>query len=399
MFLASVPRVPYVDPLQAPLAERLTQLGRGLRHVAYFYARPDTSTFRYRVLNMIEALRGADPEVGAAWFAAADLEHTDAILDRADVVVICRVLYTAGFAHVIAGARARGLRVLFDVDDLVFDDRFTQLVMETLDVTQDEAAWTSWFGWIARAGAMMRLCDGVIVTNGFLAERAQAFSGLPTAIVPNFLNAAQLETSARILAGKQATGFARDDRIHFGYFSGTPSHNRDFAIIADTLADLMASHPRLCLRIVGYLEPGPRLLSFGDRVERWPLQDFVNLQRLIGEIEFNLAPLQNNVFTACKSELKVFEASAVGTISIASPGFRLAVRDGQTGYVAPAQDWPHVLAVALSRLDDYPTMAAAAATAALASYSPSRQGRRIVHALFGVHCSPAFRDPQQVAQS
>jgi glycosyltransferase involved in cell wall biosynthesis len=358
---------------------------RGAPRIAYVYERPDTSTFRYRAWNMIEALRTAETGAGAAWFCLDDLEATDAILDRADCLVLCRTRYSAGIARLIAGARSRGLRVLFDVDDLVFDGRYAHLVLDTLDQAPSEADFDFWFGYTGRIGGALRFCDGAIVTNSYLGEKVTAFAGLPTHVVPNFLNALQLNASARILQHKRASGFRRDRHIHLGYFSGTPSHNRDFAIVSDVVADLMARDPRLRLRLVGFIEPRGRLAGMADRIDRHPLQDFVNLQRLIGEVELNLVPLQDNAFTNCKSELKVFEAAVVGTLSIASPSYTLrpAIEQGEAGWVAPAHRWREVLTQAIAALDDLPPMAEAAAAAAIARYRPEAQAAAILAAVRG----------------
>ena len=385
MFPTGPAPVRYSDPWAQSLTSRLAALSRGAPRVAYFYERPDTSTFRYRCFNMIESLGLAEPGVGAAWFSAADLEWADRIIDRADTIVICRARYTPAFGRLIAIAKSRGRRVLFDVDDLVFDTRFTHMVMDTLDQTTTEADLDFWFALLARIGETMRLCDGVILTNDYLARRATDFCGLPSWVVPNFLNGAQLDVSARIVERKRATAWQRDGRIHLGYFSGTPSHNRDFAIIADTVAELLQRDRRLTLRIVGFLEPKGRLAGMADRIERFPLQDFLNLQRLIGEVELNLVPLQDNTFTNCKSELKVFEAAITGTISIASPSFTLrqAIEEGETGYLATAYRWEEVVLRAIERLDDYPRMAEAAVAAAEERYGPARQAKAITEAVFG----------------
>ena len=64
----------------------------------------------------------------------------------------------------------------------------------------------------------------------------------------------------------------------------------------------------------------------------------MNLQRLIAEVEINISPLQNNLFTNCKSELKYFEAAIAGTITVATPtyAFSRAIVDGENGFLAKA---------------------------------------------------------------
>ena len=335
---------------------------------------------------MIQALRAARLDVGAAWFGTADLIALDAIARTADVIMICRSRYTGELAQLIAQARARGVRVLFDVDDLVFDDRFAHLVVETLDLPQTEETWNIWFSNISRVGTTMRLCDGVVVTNHQLAEHVYAYAQLPTAVIPNFLNQRQIDVSDHILASKIRSNFARDETIYLGYFSGSPSHNRDFDLVKDAVIDLLQRDRRIHLRVVGYLDLGADLTDgYQSRIDRHDLYDFVNLQRAIGDVEFNLVPLQDNVFTRCKSELKVFEAAIAGTVSIVSPRPNLvdSVQQGRTGYVASSFEWEHVLREATTSFETYREMAEAAAHYCLERYSPDRYGDRIASVIFG----------------
>jgi glycosyltransferase involved in cell wall biosynthesis len=385
MFLTKTPTLGAPELEAESFATRLKRLDQGARHVAYFYPRPNTGTFRYRVLNMIEALMTTGASVGASWFSGSELAYLDAIIERADVIVICHAKYSRDFAQLVASARALGKRILYDIDDLVFDERYVHLILNYLDHSTNDVDMNYWFADFGRYGALMRLCDGVILTNEFLAERAREFSGLPTEVVPNFMNRAQLRHSASILEDKILSGFSRDGHIHVGYFSGSPTHRRDFSIIEDALFQLMNRDSRIVLVIVGFLEPDSRFLRFGERVEVFPLQNVLNLQRSISEVEINVVPLQDNVFTNCKSELKVFEASAVGTISIASPTFTLrgAIRDGETGFLAPAQAWRQALDRAIDHLEYYPDMAMAAAGSALRFYVPEIQGPVVMRALFG----------------
>lgn len=385
MFLTEIPVVDYADPWNAPFIERLAQLGHGSRHVAYIYPQPNHGTFRYRVLNMIEALRTTDASLGASWFSADEISNPDAILVRADVIVVCHAKYSVEFAQLVARARARGIRLLYDIDDLVFDTQYVHLVLNYLDHLARDVDFDYWFADFGRYGALMRLCDGVIVTNDYLAERVRDFCGAPTAVISNFMNRTQLSHSARILKSKQASHFSRDGRIHVGYFSGSPTHRRDFAVVAGAVSALMESDPRIALRIVGLLDLGDQFARYGDRVEVFPMQNILNLQRLIGEVEINVVPLQENIFTNCKSELKVFEASAVGTVSIASPSFALrrAIKDGETGFVAAAHRWEDALGLAIGRLESYADMAIAASEVALRRYVPEVLGATVIRVLFG----------------
>jgi glycosyltransferase involved in cell wall biosynthesis len=383
--------IAYCDPWTASFEERLAALSSRPRRIAYFYEHPDTSTFRYRVFNMVEAL-AAESELGisASWFHIGDLDRMDRFIDRANALVICRTRYSAAIARLVARARARGLPVLFDVDDLVFDLDHVHLLIHTLDQDPEvETTWDNWFGWIGRTGATLRLCDGAITTNAFLARQIEAFSPwLRARVVPNFLNREQQAISRRLFEAKRSSGFARDGQIHVGYFSGTPTHNRDFGVAQGALARLLDRYPRLVVRVVGFLEPGGDLLRHRDRLEFHPLQDFFNLQRLTAEVEVNIVPLQDNLFTNCKSELKYFEAAVCGTLTVASPTFvfRNAITDGQTGFLACAHEWEAKLQAAIAAVEEPDAYAAIAERAfihAESGYGWDRQARAIVAAVFG----------------
>ena len=267
------------------------------------------------------------------------------------------------------------------MDDFVFNTAYAHLIINTLGLDcEDPRVWEDWFAMIGRMGQTLRMCDGAITTNDYLATRITEFCELPVKVVPNFMNQEQVELSQQIFEDKQSTGFARDDAIHLGYFSGSPSHNLDYAIIEAALESVLESDPRTRLMVVGYIDAGPSFSRFGNRVIRQPFHDYVNLQRLISRVEFNLMPLQANIFTNCKSELKYFEAAIVGTLSIASPSqnYASSISDGKNGYIARAHQWTSVLKQAIASIEKYPDMAGVAYQDALEKYSWSKQRDKIL---------------------
>jgi len=396
VFVGIPPAIDYVDPWLSGFDERLRQLTAQPRRIAYFYERPDTSTFRYRVFNPGLTL-AASPDLGVsgAWFDHRDLNADDSFIDVAHALVICRARYNARVAYMVARARARGIPVLFDCDDLVFDPGRAHLLVDSLGVdSSSEAIWDYWFAYPGRLGATLRLCDAFVTTNEYLAERAlECHPRLRTAIVPNYLNPEQQDLSQSCYRAKQNSGWARDGRIHIGYFSGTPSHARDFAIVAPAIGRLLARDPRIVLRVTGYLDPDQELMRYRDQIEFYPLQDFLNLQRLIAEVEINIAPLQDNTFTNCKSELKFFEAAICGTLTLATPTFtfRNSIVDGKTGFLVPSYDWDLALQEAVAVVEDksrYETIAIAAFEYAQKAYGWNRHAHTIARAVFGPEVAP-----------
>ena len=289
-------------------------------------------------------------------------------------LVICRTRYTARLDNLVTRARASGCRVLFDVDDLIFDNRYVNLVLETLDRPSGEALLDEWFAAMSRIGAMLRLCDGAISTNNFLSERIEDFAQIPTWVVPNFLNTLQLERSDAVRRARHAS--PPPERVaSIGYFSGTPTHNRDFELVSTALANVMTRHADVRLLIVGFLEVGSALRGFGDRIDMLPLTDFLTLQTLIGSTGLNIVPLQANVFSNCKSELKYFEAAIVETPTLATPNysFRLAIDDGVNGYLVDAYDWERRLEQAVCGDLDLAGVAERGLEHVLRWYTPAAQ--------------------------
>ena len=359
MFTLSQPVIPYTDPWPTPLAERLRRTRQGKHRVAYLYETPDSGTFRYRVYNMIQAL-SARPEISATYFTSGELAELARALPHIDVLVVGRYRYTNELSQLISRARDHGKRVFFDTDDLVFDLDYVPLMTATLDlnlVTPD--LWDPWFAMVGRMGASLKLCEAALTTNKYLAERIRSFTGKKVSVIPNFINREQQALAQKLYQQKQASGFARDGRVHIGYFSGSATHNKDLEVAAGALARLLGKSPQVVLRIVGFMELKGPLRELGARIERIEFQDYLNLQRYVAEVELNLMPLQDNEFTNCKSELKYFEAGIVGTVSIASPVFsyRQGITDGVSGFLARAHEWDDKLAEALQQLGDYRVMA------------------------------------------
>jgi glycosyltransferase involved in cell wall biosynthesis len=390
--VARTPAPPeFPDPWAPSLEERVRTITAATGHtVAYVYEVPDTSTFRYRIFNMVEAL-GADESaepIAAAWFTRAEMPILERLIGDIRTLVICRSRYTARLDNLVTRARASGCRVLFDVDDLIFDNRYVSLVLETLDRPSTEPLLDEWFAAISRLGATLRLCDGAITTNTFLAERIEDFAQVPTWVVPNFLNGLQLERSAEVRRKRHASAPSRGV-TRIGYFSGTPTHNRDFELVSTALANVMTRHTDMRLLIVGFLDIGSALRGFADRIEILPLTDFLTLQTLVGATGLNIVPLQTNIFSNSKSELKYFEAAIVETPTLATPTytFRLAIEDGVNGYLVDAYDWERRIEQAVCGALDLAGVAARGLEHVLRWYTPAAQVGAIRRAVLGTPVS------------
>ena len=366
------PRVPTLvksvtrQPLQPPLYDRLASLSLGKARIAYFAENVYSSTFRYRAENMAQVLNQAvatgNVETSAACFFSSDLQYKANIVDGADVLVVSRARYDLDIAQLIQLSKTQNKKIWFDIDDLVFDTGCIDLIIKTSGQEPTDEVLHYWYGVVGRMAQTLRLCDGVITTNAYLANKIKQFSNLTVKVIPNFVNAAQMAISAPLYQRKLATGLTPRERIKLGYFSGSSSHNCDVSLISHALERVMAADARIDLVLVGHIDIeqafGARFGGYikghlADRVTLHPFVDFVALQELIANVDFNLVPLQVNDFTHCKSELKFVDAAIVGTVTIASPAFAYAevIRHGENGYLAEDDQWEAVLLQAIATRD------------------------------------------------
>jgi glycosyltransferase involved in cell wall biosynthesis len=340
------------------LSQRLTELLEGpkTRRVAYLYDTPDTSTFRYRVYNMVEGLRNSkESDIKASWFASNEIPALRSVLPSLSVLVMTRVKFSQAVSDLITAANHYGIRVLMDCDDLVFDLRYAQLVSENNSQPfYDESHLDSWYAYVGRLNATALQCVGGITTNKFLAEKLENVCDGPVSIVQNFLNKRQEDLSRKLLAAKSEAGFRGDGRVMIGYFSGSPTHDKDFQIALDSIVQIMDKDPNVDIRIVGFMRSHAVLGRFGERVSKISLQDWLNLQVKTAEVDIAIAPLQLNDFTHSKSELKFFEAAAVGCYCVASCSytFERAIRSHDNGILVNNGNWFDALNNAISLVRD-----------------------------------------------
>ncbi|PLX35249.1 MAG: glycosyl transferase family 1 [Hyphomicrobiales bacterium] len=380
----------YVAPWsRETIEERVTELlrGDGLR-VAYLYEKPDASTFRYRVFNMVEALRSTSKhEISASWFSLSEIDRLANLLPQIDVLILSRIRYCRRLANLINRAKLFNVQLLADFDDLVFDIKYAHLIAVNNDYPTDrENTLDHWYAYVARMQTMAAHCDGGITTNAFLASKLEMICDGQIHVVPNFLNRHQEELSRRLLETKQKRAYRGDGTVTIGYFSGSRSHNEDFAIVLQTLTNLLNQDPYITLHIVGYINNLGDLKSFGNRVKTIPLQDYLNLQVKIAEIEVNIAPLQTNDFTHSKSELKFFDAAAVGTWTCATRTFTYerAISDPDLGCLTENGNWANALGEAVELARDPETYAErmnAASSYIYQRYSCNQNVEAIVAAL------------------
>jgi len=289
-------------------------------------------TTQIRCIQPAEALKAAGYSV-----SVSTINRT--LPTAKQFIVMHRVQLDDYTRHFIICAQARGIPLIYDTDDLLFDP-------DGIDyLSQGSKAKNYISGWKPYADAMA-MCDAVTVSTDFLATRAQIINP-NTHVILNALSDDYLRLADEVAEQRNK---AKSDHITMAYLSGSNSHDADFASIEDTLVQTLHKYPKTRLFLVGPLEVSEKFATFGDRIIRNDFVPYSEFPTLFRTIDINLIPLETDqAFCHAKSELKFIEAAACGIVSIASPTepHKAAITHGKNGLLA-TDDWEACLSDLIS---------------------------------------------------
>lgn len=280
--------------------------------------------------------------------------------DKFKIFIFHRVLFTPSVKKLIENIKAQNKEIIFETDDLVFDSKYLEFMdfFKQMNVFEKKLYENGVGGEILKDD-YVKVCT---TTTTYLAEKLKEYDKR-VFIIPNKLSKKDVAIADQIMKYKtcnikheaeikseddksnllHATCSMLHDNIRLGYFSGTISHNKDFATITDALLRIMEKYPQVELFLAGPLDIENRLNKFADRIKQTPYASRKKHFENISKVDINLAPLEmENPFCESKSELKFFEAGIVGvpTVASATQTFKEAISDGFDGFVASnTEEW------------------------------------------------------------
>lgn len=334
-------------------------------------------TRRYRCIHHQEqlALQGI-----ASTLREADDHQLYVDATTHDLFILQRVAYSDLIGDLIELAHLRGVPVIFETDDLIFEPELYRSIAY-LDTLSPDAAQRFRASLDAQAKTFA-LSDAILTTTQYLADAA-AKHGKLAYVQRNACSSEMLRSAEAAYQRRQHRGTTAE--VVIGYFSGTGSHNRDFALVTPALLEVLHRYPQVWLHVSGQLDLDTRFQAFQSRIRRAPFIAWQELPNLVAQIDINLAPLElDNPFCQAKSEIKYTEAALVGVPTIASPtdAFAYAIRPGENGLLAATgEEW----LAALCHLIENPTarqqIGEAARTRTYAEYAPQPRGQALVATL------------------
>jgi len=296
-------------------------------------------SFRYRCEHQAAQLRS----LGLATDICYDHQISDnAVIDRYQWLWLHRVPYNEKIGAFIEAARRAAKPVVFDTDDLVFDEKVVSYMrstewMTTREVEQVFATAKGYYQTLSR-------CNFVTVSTDYLRDAVlRLLPDMRCFVTANMLSDAQLSLAEQALKGTHPGSRKETQTVTIGYFSGTRTHNADFRECSRALVRIMEIYPMVRLLLVGYLDVGREFAGFGGRVEQHRFVPWQRLSTLFTKVDINLAPLEmDNPFTECKSDLKYLEAAIMGIPTVASAvgSFKKSIEHGENGYLCRTEaDW------------------------------------------------------------
>lgn len=280
--------------------------------------------------------------------------------DRFSVFVFHRVLYTPSVKKLIENIKKQNKEIIFETDDLVYDPKYlTHMDYFKVMNPLERKLYENGVGGEILADHYVKTCT---TTTTFLADKLREH-GKKIFLVPNRLCKKDVEMASKLqvhqvkspsspsrkeivnIESKETRHSELDIRnlIRIGYFSGTLSHNKDFATVTDALVEIMQKNENVELCLVGPLDVENKLNFFKERIRQLPFvpreKHFANM----ASVDISIAPLEiGNPFCESKSELKFFEAGIVGVPSVcaATQPYLEAIEDGVDGFVANGtEEW------------------------------------------------------------
>lgn len=298
---------------------------------------------------------------------------------QADAVVFYRVPATKRVLEIIESIRSAPqiIPILGDVDDLIFDPSIADSLDNLGRLDDEERAL--WIRGLHRYRTTLEACDYFIGSTQLVTSEGERLLGVPATRFDNGVGVLLAQASERAMAKPR-----RDGPIRIGFFSGTNTHDADWASIEPAIARVLDAHD-VQVWLGGLVEPTELLDPYRQRIKRFDFVTWSELPQLLHQVDICLAPLTpDSRFNEAKSAIKWLEAALVETPTIASPTqpFREVIRQGETGMIAGDEDeWVEAITQLLGEPQLRRHIGREAKRQALIERSADRQGWTMVEIL------------------
>lgn len=297
-----------------------------IKNISFLIGCLEGESKRYRVFNIIEMLKMEG--IAANTFYEINISDYEKALE-CDLLVLFRTAYSDNIKKLIELSRKKGVPVIFDIDDYIFEPA----IIDKIDAIKNfnSAEKELYFSGLKKYQETLINCDYCTSPTRYLSEKMSEF-GKKSFIIPNTINKNQFHESINfnknVISSKQ---------IKLGYFSGSYTHNKDFDLIKKAILDLLEKYKNLEFHVVGMLKLDKSFSQYKKQIKYVDFMPYIKMLKYLSKMDINIAPLElDNPFNEGKSELKIFEAGLMGIPTVASPTFTYSqyILDGVNGFLA-----------------------------------------------------------------
>ena len=248
--------------------------------------------------------------------------------------VIYRAAWSDHMQRFIDYIRKENKPIFFDIDDLIFDLKFTEDIKELENFTEEQKKLYN--DGVVKYGKMMSLCDYGITTTNVLAKEMK--SHVKDVCIDKNIASLEMQKYSEIAINEVKKD---EDKIIIGYASGSITHNADFDMISDDIKKILDKYENVYFHFIGVLSIPDDFKKYGKRIITSPFVDYTKLPKIIRKLDINIAPLEDTLFNAAKSCIKWMEAGLVKVPTVASDigDFHDSITDGYDGVLVKNNKW------------------------------------------------------------
>lgn len=287
--------------------------------------------YRYRVLHQIEQLNAGNLECFELYY----LDLNPLIVINFRIIIFYRCPWNKYVNETINLAKSFNKRVLFDIDDLVIDTKYTNFIpyIQKLSNYQKKI----YDDGVCRMGKTLKLCEGVITSTETLANELKNYVK-NVFVNHNVASEEMFKLSLEALENKSK--FKNNDELVIGYFSGSITHNSDLEIVIPAFIKILQEFNNIKLFFLGEIDIPSDLKIFSSKIIKRKFVDWKELPKYISSVDINIAPIEENIFNSAKSENKWVEAALVKVPTVASNFgiFKKAIKHGETGLLCSTKE-------------------------------------------------------------
>ena len=282
----------------------------GARHVVCISGEPRfLAGHMYRVDRFARSISELGYTVDIVALDALNADWWKRKVPSPAVVFIWRAAWNRTLREAVSAWRGQGAKILFDVDDYMFDPEIAKA--KIIDgIRSQKIAEQDVVEHYAKIRETLMWADACVVPTAELAKGIE-LCDKPAMISVNGFDTDTYRVSREAVLRRRHD--LRDGLVRIGYASGSRTHQRDFAVAAPAVANVLRERPECRLVLFRDARSGRELLDLGEFPEFAGLEEQVewraatSLTRLPEEIarfDVNIAPLEvGNVYCEAKSEL------------------------------------------------------------------------------------------------